>query len=312
MAATNSDLFLLMFNLSLINDMAQIKRIYVESMNYTYKQLQFSINSPVNEIDENERIPIVNGESDFGTLLIKGDLNLIDSVELSYIRNSVGLLAVILQNRTFAQTLTREKISLEERAKDREFQIRLSLEEIRRLKNTLSNVIDSMPSILIGVDENNEVTHWNSQAENFYKIKTHDALGRQLLKVVPFLEKQIEDIYEVINNKKIKKHDEIFKNPEGEIHNMETTIYPLLDTEHGGAVIRIDDITEKIRMEEMMVQSEKMMSVGGLSAGMAHEINNPLAGIIQTANVMNSRLSKNMDIPPSKKAAEEAEFFPKR
>jgi signal transduction histidine kinase len=69
-----------------------------------------------------------------------------------------------------------------------------------------------------------------------------------------------------------------------------------------GAVIRIDDVTEQVRMEEMMVQSEKMLSVGGLAAGMAHEINNPLAGMIQTANVMGNRLT-NIEIPASQSAA---------
>ena len=37
-----------------------------------------------------------------------------------------------------------------------------------------------------------------------------------------------------------------------------------------GAVIRMDDVSEKVRMEELMVQSAKMLSVGGLAAGIAH------------------------------------------
>jgi PAS domain S-box-containing protein len=51
------------------------------------------------------------------------------------------------------------------------------------------------------------------------------------------------------------------------------------------------DITERKRLEEMMIQSEKMLSVGGLAAGMAHEINNPLAGILQATQVIRNRLS---------------------
>ncbi|MCF6246877.1 MAG: ATP-binding protein [Desulfobacula sp.] len=51
---------------------------------------------------------------------------------------------------------------------------------------------------------------------------------------------------------------------------------------------------EKARLEEMMVQSEKMVSIGGLAAGMAHEINNPLAGILQNAQVIQNRLKKNL------------------
>jgi PAS domain S-box-containing protein len=62
------------------------------------------------------------------------------------------------------------------------------------------------------------------------------------------------------------------------------------------------DITETRQARELMIQSEKMMSVGGLAAGMAHEINNPLAGMIQSANVLSNRLS-DRTMPANKKAA---------
>jgi PAS domain S-box-containing protein len=63
------------------------------------------------------------------------------------------------------------------------------------------------------------------------------------------------------------------------------------------------DITERKRTQEMMIQSEKMLSVGGLAAGMAHEINNPLAGMMQTATVIQNRLTQE-DLPANLNAAE--------
>jgi len=62
------------------------------------------------------------------------------------------------------------------------------------------------------------------------------------------------------------------------------------------------DITEQRRTQEVLIQSEKMLSVGGLAAGMAHEINNPLAGIMQNAQVIAKRLSS--ELPANRKAAE--------
>jgi len=70
-----------------------------------------------------------------------------------------------------------------------------------------------------------------------------------------------------------------------------------------GAVIRVDDISPRVRIEEMMIQSEKMLSVGGLATGMAHEINNPLAGILQNVQVIKNRTSGFLE--KNRKAAEE-------
>ena len=68
--------------------------------------------------------------------------------------------------------------------------------------------------------------------------------------------------------------------------------------EEQGAVVRLagalTDITERRIMQEAMVQSEKMMSVGGLAAGMAHEINNPLSGILQGVQVLQRRLGDGL------------------
>ena len=66
-------------------------------------------------------------------------------------------------------------------------------------------------------------------------------------------------------------------------------------------------MTETVKMEEMVIENEKMLSIGNMASGMAHEINNPLAGIMQTAGVLSSRLGEKIDIPASIKAAKEAE-----
>jgi len=63
------------------------------------------------------------------------------------------------------------------------------------------------------------------------------------------------------------------------------------------------DVTERLRIEEIMAQSEKMIMVSGLAAGMAHEINNPLGAILQHAQNIERRVSA--DIPANLKAAAE-------
>jgi signal transduction histidine kinase len=67
--------------------------------------------------------------------------------------------------------------------------------------------------------------------------------------------------------------------------------------------LRIEDVTERARIQELMVQTEKMMSIGGLAAGMSHEINNPLGIITQAAQNIERRIS--LELPANRKVSEE-------
>lgn len=175
---------------------------------------------------------------------------------------------------------------------------------LRQLRNYLVNIIDSMPSALVGVDSAGKVTQWNHAAEQTAGVKVEDALGQPLAQVFPRMIVEMERLNRAIKTRQQQSDPRHSYQRDGETRIEEVTIYPLIANGVEGAVIRLDDITERIRTEEMMVQSEKMLSVGGLAAGMAHEINNPLAGIMQTTDVLLRRLIG--DIPANQRAAQEA------
>lgn len=162
--------------------------------------------------------------------------------------------------------------------------------ELRHLKNYLSNIIDSMPSVLVGVDHDGRVTQWNRQAHKLTGLSLEKVRHRPLAEAIPFLDKEKHQIETAIRECRVISHPKVSRKTETGTRYENITIFPLTDNGMQGAVIRVDDVTEQVRLEEMMIQSEKMLSVGGLAAGMAHEINNPLAGMVQTANVIKSRL----------------------
>lgn len=182
--------------------------------------------------------------------------------------------------------------------------MKLAEQELRHLRNYLSNIIDSMPSVLIGVDRDGQITLWNSRAEQMSGFLAGQAIGHPLDEVYPRLSHGMSRVREAICSRKEQQSKKQAWLRDDEPSYEDVTVFPLVANGVEGAVIRIDDVTDQVRLEEMMIQSEKMLSVGGLAAGMAHEINNPLAGMMQTANVMKLRLQK-IDLEANRRVAEE-------
>jgi signal transduction histidine kinase len=126
-------------------------------------------------------------------------------------------------------------------------------------------------------------------------VSTERAVGEPFGTLFPEFETQMENVEEAIRTHTPIRTERVITEKQGQTHYADVMVYPLLENGAAGAVIRIDDITNRVRIEQMMVQTEKMMSVGGLAAGMAHEINNPLSGVLQSGQNIQRRLSPELE-----------------
>lgn len=174
--------------------------------------------------------------------------------------------------------------------------------EMRRLRKYLENIINSMPSVLVGVDGDGRVSQWNTAAERATGVPAKEACGQMLDQIMPVLGRELNKVKAAIRDRVVKSEAKVPRQVEDRVRYNDITVYPLITNGVEGAVIRVDDVTERVRMEEMIIQSEKMLSVGGLAAGMAHEINNPLGVIVQASQNVMRRVSP--DLAANVRAAE--------
>ncbi|MCJ8169850.1 sensor histidine kinase [Atopomonas sediminilitoris] len=176
-----------------------------------------------------------------------------------------------------------------------EIQVRSKIEKkLTGFQHYLNSIINSMPSALVAVDEQLFVTQWNQATCALQGLQRDDALNKPLFLVFPNLESFSSTLQDVIQRHKSASIERVSWPYQDENRHFALTFYPLSGASGRGAVIRIDDITTRLNMEELMVQSDKMLSVGGLAAGMAHEINNPLGAMLHNVQNLRRRLSANL------------------
>ncbi|MGY2290338.1 ATP-binding protein [Pseudomonas sp. SDO528_S397] len=185
-----------------------------------------------------------------------------------------------------------------------EVQVRSKIEKkLTGFQNYLNSIIDSMPSALIALDEQLYVTQWNQEASALSGTRLDEALNQPIFLAFQPLKPYLPQLKATVEQHTVERIERVTWLKDDEPRHYALTFYPLMGGAGRGVVIRIDDITQRLSLEEMMVQSEKMLSVGGLAAGMAHEINNPLGAILH--NVQNIRRRLSAELPKNLEHAEQ-------
>lgn len=193
----------------------------------------------------------------------------------------------------------RTNLRLEEEARVRSAMERKLLE----FQDFLNGIINSMPSMLIALTPRYRVTLWNKQAEQLSSIPAGQAINHRIDDVFPNMLFYLDLVHQASATSTTQSVSQAEFKIAGETRYFSIMIYPLNESGLEDVVIKLDDITDEKHLQELVVQSEKMMSLGGLAAGMAHEINNPLGGILQNIQNLTRRLSPGL--PKNQQVAED-------
>lgn len=166
-------------------------------------------------------------------------------------------------------------------------------EKLKKAQQYIVNVINSMQSAIICVDSNECITHLNYSAEKIAKKMIFETLGQNFFDIFPNI---LSDKYLIYKStKEHKKFEETNKSrltKNGKIYE-NITVYPLISQDSIGAVIRIDNVTKEVLLEEQLNHTRKMDAIGQLTGGIAHDFNNMLNGILGAAELLS--LSETID-----------------
>ena len=174
--------------------------------------------------------------------------------------------------------------------------------EIEVRERFITNVVESLRDGLVVLDADGRVRAWNRAMEERYEIKAQEVLGRPFLDINPnwkreglaepmerLLRGELEEFaLEGVEHETLKK-GRVILNLRGSL--LRENLAP------SGAVILVEDTTEKVGLERSARQAEKLAALGTLSAGLAHELNNPV-GIISSRIDLMLQEAEELGLPP--------------
>ena len=227
------------------------------------------------KLDLNYYIPCVAQNRTIAVLglgkTVDGDFLTSDDVTL--LETLAGYIGIAIQNARLYASLE-QKVS-----------------EYERLKDFNESIVESISVGVLAVDLDGRIESWNSQMEVMYALPRWRAVGKPLSEVMP--PAFAEEFANVRQNTGIHN---LYKfrldTPTGETRRVNVAIAPLVTRKFSviGRLIIIDDITERVELESQLAQADKLSSIGLMAAGVAHEVNTPLAVISSYAQMLSKQV----------------------
>jgi len=148
------------------------------------------------------------------------------------------------------------------------------------------NILQSMPSMLIGLNEELNITQWNRCAEEITGIEFDKALGRNLWDTYPTITISPDQVKDVLS----RGSPATIKHSQRGQYYFDIRVFPLQGDLDQGVVILVDNVTQRSLAENMLIQRDKMSSMGELAATMAQDIQMPVQAILEDLNTIQAAI----------------------
>jgi two-component system, NtrC family, sensor kinase len=213
------------------------------------------------------------GRTDDGDFLSSEDMELLESL--------AGYIGIAIQNAQLYRRLE-QKIT-----------------EFESLKEFHENIVESINIGVFAVDLDDRIESWNTQMEVMYEKGRAEVLRQPISAVLPpeFVAR-FNSVREEQGTHTLYKFRLVLPNGNERIANI--AIAPLVTRNFVavGRIILVDDITDRIQLEAQLTQSEKLSSIGLLAAGVAHEVNTPLAVISSYTQMLTKHMRDDERLAP--------------